>query len=273
MLSPGNSVFFTTGDPSRVIPVRLTNGDTARVMQLTPVPQGDPTRIQPVQLTTDERAIPVQMKSPLMANMAAWYRYGIGITDAGGGAVSAWADQSGNGRNALQGTGANRPTLNADNSITADSTTVAKSLEVAFTLNQPCTIYALMRTDSWGSGKRFLGGSAVDAGLFYGGVTPQIILGMGVNLSSVSLAIGSYGVVAGVGNGASSVIQLNNGTPVTGNAGTDNPGGVSIGNNSVPNVTGMSVTFKEVILFSAAHDATQRSIIINYLMAVNSGII
>lgn len=39
-----------------------------------------------------------------------WIRADLGVTDAGSGAVSAWADQSGNGHTLAQATGANRPT-------------------------------------------------------------------------------------------------------------------------------------------------------------------
>lgn len=44
-----------------------------------------------------------------LASLAAWYRGDLGIT-LNGGTVSAWADQSGNGRHLTQGTAANQPT-------------------------------------------------------------------------------------------------------------------------------------------------------------------
>lgn len=42
-----------------------------------------------------------------------WLRADMGVTDAGGGKCSAWADQSGNGRNFTQGIDANRPIITA----------------------------------------------------------------------------------------------------------------------------------------------------------------
>jgi len=44
------------------------------------------------------------------SNLLLWLRSDVGVTSSAG-AVSAWADQSGNGNNATQSTGANKPTL------------------------------------------------------------------------------------------------------------------------------------------------------------------
>ena len=44
------------------------------------------------------------------SNLLLWLRSDVGVTTSSG-AVTAWADQSGNSNNATQGTGANRPTL------------------------------------------------------------------------------------------------------------------------------------------------------------------
>ena len=44
------------------------------------------------------------------ANMLVWLRSDVGVTSSGGN-VSAWADQSGNGNNATQSSGTNKPTL------------------------------------------------------------------------------------------------------------------------------------------------------------------
>ena len=50
----------------------------------------------------------------LGSSLALWLRADMGIT-LNGSTVSAWADQSGNGRNATQGTAANQPTYQASN--------------------------------------------------------------------------------------------------------------------------------------------------------------
>jgi hypothetical protein len=64
-----------------------------------------------------------------------WLRADMGVTDAGAGAVSAWADQSGNGYSATQGTAGKRPTftsavasLNSQDALSHDG---GDSLEVA----------------------------------------------------------------------------------------------------------------------------------------------
>ena len=49
--------------------------------------------------------------SARLSSLAFWYRADLGITLSGGSSVSAWADQSGNGRHVTQGTGAAQPTL------------------------------------------------------------------------------------------------------------------------------------------------------------------
>lgn len=51
---------------------------------------------------------------PVSSNLLLWLRSDVGVTTSSG-AVTAWADQSGNSNNATQGTGANRPTLTTSN--------------------------------------------------------------------------------------------------------------------------------------------------------------
>jgi len=62
--------------------------------------------------------------SDLGSDLQAWYdgSDAATITDAGSGKVSAWNDKSGNSRHLLQGTGANRPTWDGVNTITANGT-------------------------------------------------------------------------------------------------------------------------------------------------------
>jgi len=50
--------------------------------------------------------------SPPTTGLKAWFKGDAGVTQ-GGGTVSAWADQSGNGNDVTQGTGANQPAFTA----------------------------------------------------------------------------------------------------------------------------------------------------------------
>jgi hypothetical protein len=79
-----------------------------------------------------------------LAGCVLWLRSDLGIT-LNGSTVSAWADQSGNGNNATQGTGANQPTYSASDagyagrpSLSFDGTD--DSMSSALAVNQPDTV-------------------------------------------------------------------------------------------------------------------------------------
>lgn len=199
---------------------------------------------------------------------AAWFRFGTGITVTGAG-VSTWADASGNGRDLLQTTDTNRPALQTDGSILfdgADNYLICN----AFTLNQPATIYVLFKQVTWTSGDMVFGGQSTSVFLRQttGSPTLRPVAGtdtLGMNNSG--LAVDTYGAVVVVFNGASSLSQVNLGTPISGDAGATNPGGFTLAATSAPTGFG-HVQVKEAIIFPAAHDAAQRAQVVGYLMRV-----
>lgn len=196
---------------------------------------------------------------------AAWFRNQQGITQAGG-FVSQWDDQSGNGRHLLQATGTNQPSLQADGSILFDG--VDNFLKcAAFTLNQPETVYILVNQVTWTGNDIIFDGDADGGGqLFQRTVTPTIALFAGTSsANNTGLAVGTYGAVVAVFNGASSLLQVNNGTPSTGDAGANNLSGFTLGSNGV---TFSNIQVKEAILFPSAHSATTRAQVIQYLATV-----
>lgn len=197
---------------------------------------------------------------------AAWYKYGVGITVTGAG-VSTWADQSGNGRDLLQGTDTNRPALQADNSILFDGTDNYLQSS-GFTLNQPETVYLLMKQVTWTSADFICDGVAASMQITQNGTTPTLRLFAGSLVApNTELAVDAYGVVAAVFSGASSLLQINNGTPTTGNAGAQNAGGFTLGATRTPSAYS-NIQVKEAIVFPAAHDADVRAGVIRYLRGV-----
>lgn len=196
-----------------------------------------------------------------LPDLAAWYRFGQGITSAGG-LVSVWADASGRARNLLQATGTNQPTLNADGSILFDG--VDNWLKTAaFTLNQPVTVYALMKQLTWTLSDIIWDGDAVNSYLVQDNVTPMLRL-VGV-ADNTDLAVNTYGVLVTVLDGASSAIQVNNGATTTGNAGAGNPGGFTLGTRGDVSAQWANIEVKEVIIYNAAHAAGTRARVYEYL--------
>ena len=197
----------------------------------------------------------------------AWYQFGTGITVVGAG-VDTWADQSGNARDLLQATDTNRPTLNADGSITFDGADNYLKAS-AFTLNQPETVYLLVNPVTWADNATLFDGNGADTGALYQTTaTPRVDLYAGATAAAnTNLVLGAYAAVAGIFNGASSVMQVNNTTPTTGNAGAANMGGFTLGAGAAP-ANYANIQVKEVIIFAAAHDASTRARVIRYLMQV-----
>lgn len=201
---------------------------------------------------------------------AAWFRPKIGITITGSG-VAVWADQSGNGRDLLQGTDTNRPAYNSTTGeITFDG--ADNFLKTApFTLNQPETVYLVFKFISWANNKYFIDGNAGGSmGVLtraVGGSAPDVQLYAGANLSShAGPAVGSYGVLTALFNGASSLLQTNATTALTGDAGSSNAGAITLGASADAAVFA-NVIVKEVLIFAAAHNASQRALVQNYLAA------
>jgi len=205
-------------------------------------------------------------------NLAAWFRYGRGIT-APSGLVSEWKDASGNGRHLLQATEANRPSLQNDNSILFDGVDNYLKCD-AFTLEQPETVYFLGKQVTWTVNERIYDGNTNGTmALQQNSTTPQIALVAGLGAApNNNFAVNTYAVVAAVFNGASSALQVNNTAAATGNASTNNAGGFTLGaNGSASTFTNIQV--KEVLIYAAAHDATTRASVIKYLAQVGKLVI
>lgn len=201
---------------------------------------------------------------------AAWFRFGVGITVTGAG-VSTWADQSGNGRDLLQGTDTNRPALQADSSILFDG--VDNFLKCsAFTFNQPYTVYILGKQITWADSDRIFSGNAVntmDLHQSSGGVSPQVSLSAGSGAANNGeWALNVYAAVASVFNGASSSLRVNNTAATTGDAGAGNAGGFELGADSGGTARWSNIQVKEVILFSGAHNTATQDRVINYLSSL-----
>jgi len=206
---------------------------------------------------------------PIPTALAAWYRYNTGITSSGG-TVSAWANQTG-GEALVQATPGNRPTLESDGTILFNG--VDQFLKTApFTLNQPTTVYFLGRQVTWATGRYIYDGNANDnMELVQRGSSPRVDMRStsGIIQGDGQLALGTYGVVTCVFNGASSLIQTNSNSPNTGTTGTTAPGGFALGVRGGGGGFFSNQQTKEVLIYNVAHDANQRAAVIAYLNMVN----
>lgn len=195
--------------------------------------------------------------------MAAWFRKNTGISSAAN-AVSAWADQSGNGRDLIQATGANQPTVQGDGTILFDGTSDFLKT-AAFTLNQPDTIYLRMKQVTWIAQDAIFDGNTLSSGAVYqNSITPNVRQFAGLDSTeNGAMAVNTWASMAAVFNGASSVLQID-GTTVTGNAGAGNKGGFTLGAAS-DGTRPSNIQVAEVIIYNVAHDATTRAQVIAYL--------
>lgn len=198
---------------------------------------------------------PITALSPI-----AWYRYGVGIDTSG------WADQSGNGNDM---TFTATPTVDV-NGVTFNGTT--QYGRAAFTLNQPCTCYALWFPVAAAASARIVSGAINGTTFFFSrwsAAATVVNIGAPTAVNNISTTAGSWMIESTVMNDASSVHQRNNNSPATATAGTNAAGGVTLSASEVTVATLFSNTaFKEVIVFPVAHDAATRAIVITYLATV-----
>lgn len=203
---------------------------------------------------------------PPIVSPAAWYRYNSGITVTGAG-VSQWDDASGNGHHLLQATDAKRPAKQAGGEILFNGT--SHSLKTgAWTLAQPVTIYMLLKQVTWTSGD-YLYSTADNAYIRDLVATPNIYLtsnnGAGFTSANTNLTLDTYKALAGVHNGASSILHVNGSAATTGSTGTGGINTLVLGSIYVEGAGWSNIQVKEILVYAGAHDATQRQTVFDYL--------
>jgi len=150
--------------------------------------------------------------------------------------VTAWADQSGNARHVLQANATLQMAYSAsggpNNVPYIEGDGVQEYLKGTWVQAQPVTTF-IVALPSIAGGKvaeTLIDGSANDRNRHYfggGGGAGAINAGAGLGYGVVAQTIWQYWTT--ISNGVSSSININGGTPVTGNAGANAPDGLTIG--------------------------------------------
>lgn len=201
-------------------------------------------------------------------NTKGWYMIGDGSAtylSLSGTDVTNWQDQSGSNNDLTNGTSAEQPDYdsgNAEIDINADAGTDDNLQKTSVAVNQPYTAYAVLRQNVRSNAKvmlywnvnTFLRMTASDA---------NIELYLGASLTDTHAAVGAYGIVTIVGNGANSVVQWNAQTATTGNAGTTAGDVIRVGAGS----NSAQFSIKEYIYRAGADSESDRTLVRNYLNA------
>jgi hypothetical protein len=152
-------------------------------------------------------------------------------------------DKSGNGNLILQATSTKRPYLRISGALWwLEFDGVDDFLRQTFTLNNPISRVSAAQLPGWTNNVRVWDGGAAYALLYqFPSPSPTVTMLMSGNgPTTTELTLGTNHVITEIFNGASSKIVIDNGADHTGDPGTANPGGVTIGsdhnNNSYRNV-------------------------------------
>lgn len=145
--------------------------------------------------------------------------------------VGYWADQSGNGNDVSQATPGARPLYKVVNGypcVEADGSDDYLGPAV-FTAAQPWWRISVIEQVTWSANRRVLGGGSLDNGLLIqSGSSPNLVTYSGSASDPIAPAISAKAIVIALANGASSSVQLNNGTAWIGDGGSSLPGGVTL---------------------------------------------
>lgn len=155
------------------------------------------------------------------------------------GTLTTWSDIYGGANNITQGTAGNRPTINQDARGTGRHGVLfdgaGDNLKGTFTLNQPCTIgiyYKSVVVGNLVTNDIIFDGAATLAALVSAADVANVIVNFAVSATTSAVsptANGTYERWIIVANGASSVVYKNGTSVFSGQIGTNNPGGLTLG--------------------------------------------
>lgn len=206
--------------------------------------------------------------------LAAWYRSDMGVTIATG--VSAWADQSGNGRLLLQGVSGAQPALvagatpNGKPVLRFDGADDFMRTAGFGPVAQPYTVVLCAKyTKSAGADYLFDGGSNQYGTLYYFSTpdTVQMFAGAADGPTS-AITDALHQVIDCKFHGASSTLGFNGGTLITGpSPGTLALAGFTIGAIADGTVNRSKLDVSEVVLVNRAMTAPERARLVAYMRA------
>ena len=137
----------------------------------------------------------------------------------------------------------------------------------AFTLTQPETVYIVFTLETYATWRYIFDGITGDVGALLTETTNNVWNAYAGTVSSgKTLSLNTAYVAAITFNGASSVYQINDDTPITGNFGSSNMGGLTLGRTMGSAGTNADVVIKEVIVRSASDSETNRNAVVTYLI-------
>jgi hypothetical protein len=210
--------------------------------------------------------------SDLGSNLVGWWKSYTGILET---PVETWSDQSGEGNDlitppdvAVFGPTLLAGQLNGKPSVIFDG--VSHWMQTAgFTLIQPATIYILFKQVTWTLNSRIFDGSTTDSFTLHQKTTTPNLAFYANNdlLQTDTLDVNTWGIMTIVANGASSILQLNNDSPVTGNPGNESIGGFTLGALADGSVPG-NIAVVEIVLRNTADGSDVRQSHIDYLATV-----
>jgi hypothetical protein len=183
--------------------------------------------------------------------------------------VSQWNDMSGHSRNLLQATGADQPTFNSSTGIAFDGTSDYLETAAFTAISPPLTLYLVFLMPAyqqWSTLFSYNGSPVVRIVETWESGRLEFSDGT-YDLQLTSVPINTWGVITIIVNGASSSIQLNDHTPVTGTMSTAALNGFAAGTYSSDFAY---VTFKEIIVRSVAETSDNKTSVIDYLMTTYS---
>jgi hypothetical protein len=212
-----------------------------------------------------------QLQPLFRSQLSAWYRYRSGVTNSGG-VCSTWADSS-NQVASLTASGSARPTVLSDGSLLFDG--AACNMTAAFTLAQPCAFFMTFTWVSWANNAVLLDGSTATASLTAGGSAsaPTIAANAGSGLTADgTIPIGVHAVTNFYMNNTTSQYGAcagNAAVNTTGTAGSNNPGGISVGANRSGSAFA-NIAVREILVYNGVLTAYQILMIQRYMGQVGN---
>jgi hypothetical protein len=179
-------------------------------------------------------------------------------------------DKSTNHRNIEQSTVANYPAylssyINSKDVIWFDG--VSDRLKTTFALAQPLTIFLLAKVRNTVEGYSYIldGGTDDHCALYRGSLSRNVSPYAGTTPGAITISDDNIHVIDTTFNGASSAIGLDGGTQITGNAGTSDPSGLTLGSSGGTGSFFSPLNLIAIIGYNKVLSTTERKNVVNYL--------